>query len=66
MAPGHRRAGLGEQLEQVPPADQDAGKVSEAVPAQLELTQFERDLAELAETQILKADRVACCCHRCQ
>ena len=46
MAPGHRRAGLGEQLQQIPPAEDDAGEVGEAVPAQLEEAEVERDRIE--------------------
>ena len=36
MAAGHRRAGLLDQLQQVPIADENAGEVGEAVPAQVE------------------------------
>ena len=36
MAAGHRRAGLLEQLQQIPIADEDAGEIGEAVPAQVE------------------------------
>ena len=43
MAPGHRRAGLVEQLDQVIIAEDDAGDVGEAVPAQLEDAEVERD-----------------------
>ena len=42
MAPGHRRAGLVEQLQQIPPADEDAGEIGEAVPAQLEPAELEQ------------------------
>src|SRR3546814_1261182 len=34
MALGHRRAGLFEQLEQIPPADEDAADIGERIPAQ--------------------------------
>jgi hypothetical protein len=62
MALGHRRAGLGEQPEQIPPAEDDAGKVGEAVPAQLEEAEVERDRIDV---EISPADRVACRGQRC-
>ena len=43
MAPRHRRAGLRDQLQQIPPADQDAGDIGERIPADLEETEVERD-----------------------
>ena len=36
MAAGERRAGLGNQLEQIPIADEDSGEIAEAVPAEVE------------------------------
>ena len=42
MAPRHRRAGLLDQLQQIPIADEDAGEIGEAVPAQLEEAEVER------------------------
>ena len=36
MAAGHRRAGLIQQLQQIPIADEDSGEIGEAVPAKLE------------------------------
>ena len=36
MAPRHRRAGPVDQLQQIPPADQDPGEIGERIPAQLE------------------------------
>ena len=46
MAPGHRGAGLRDQLEHVPVAEEDAGEVGEAVPPQLEEAEVERDGVE--------------------
>src|SRR5881275_114204 len=43
MAPGHRRARLLEQFEQVPIADENAGEVSQAVPAKVEGADVQRD-----------------------
>ena len=43
MAPRHRRTGLLQQLEQIPIADENSGEISEAVPAQLEEAEVERD-----------------------
>ena len=43
MAAGHRRAGLLQQFEQIPIAEEDAGEIGEAVPAQLEEAEVERD-----------------------
>ena len=43
MAAGHRRAGLLQQLQQIPVADEDAGEVGEAVPAQIERADVQRD-----------------------
>ena len=43
VAPGHRRAGLLQQLQQIPIADENPGEVGEAVPAQLEEAEVERD-----------------------
>ena len=43
MAAGHRRAGLLEQLQQIPIADEDAGEVGEAVPAEVERPDVQRD-----------------------
>jgi len=63
VPPGHGRAGLADQLEQIPPADDDADQISEAVPAQLEPAPFEQDGMQ---AQIVELDRVAGCCHRCQ
>ena len=55
MAPGHRRAGLLEQFEQIPIADEDAGEVGEAVPAQLEEAEVERDRRQ---AEVGEGDRV--------
>ena len=55
MAPGHRRAGLLEQLEQIPIADEDPGEVGEAVPAQLEEAEVERDRRQ---AKIGQGDRI--------
>ncbi len=43
VAPGHRRAGLGDQLQQIPPADDDAGEIGQRIPSELEETKIERD-----------------------
>ena len=43
VAAGERRAGLLEQLQQIPIADEDAGEVGEAVPAKVEGPDVERD-----------------------
>jgi hypothetical protein len=46
MAPSHGRARLADQPQQVPIAEEDAGKVGEAVPAQLEPAEVESDRIE--------------------
>ena len=43
VAAGHRRAGAVDQLQQIPPADQDSGEVSEGIPAQAERADREDD-----------------------
>ena len=63
MTAGHRRARLLQQLQQVPIADEDAGQVGEAVPAQLEETEVERDRIQ---AQIRAGDRGGCCDRRYQ
>ena len=57
MAPGHRRAGLPDELQQVPIADEDAGEVGEAVPAQVERADRHQDRrqAEIRERNELRA-----------
>ena len=42
MAAGKRRARLLQQLQQIPIADEDAGEVGEAVPAQVERPDVQR------------------------
>ena len=42
MTPRHRRARLVEQLEQIPPADQDAGDIGQRIPFELEEAEVER------------------------
>ena len=43
VAACERRAGLLQQLQQVPIADEDAGEVGKAVPPQIERADVERD-----------------------
>jgi hypothetical protein len=42
MAPRHRGAGLLQQLQQIPPAEDDPGEISEAVPAQRERAEMDQ------------------------
>ena len=53
VAAGHRCAGLGEQLEQIPPADQYARDIGERIPADGKKAEIERDRgqAEAFEAQ---------------
>src|SRR3546814_609271 len=53
VAARHRGAGLRDQPQQIPIADEDAGKIGEGVPADGEAKDAEGDLAMLAH-QILK------------
>jgi hypothetical protein len=46
MPAGHRCAGLFNQLQHVPIANEDACQVREAVPSQLEEAEIERDRIE--------------------
>src|SRR6186997_2662142 len=47
MAAGHWRAGLLDELQEVPIADEDAGEVCQAIPAQLEEAEVERDWGQM-------------------
>src|SRR5204863_9751240 len=47
MPPRHRRAGLLDELQQVPIANEDAGEVGEAVPAQLEEAEVDGDRRQM-------------------
>src|SRR6185369_10920238 len=55
MASGHRRARLPDQLQQVPVADENAGEIGEAVPAQVERADAQRYRgdAEIREREVL-------------
>ena len=43
MLPAHWRAGLFDQPQQIPIADENAGEIGEAVPAQIEPPDVQRD-----------------------
>ena len=57
MAAGHRRAGLLEQLEQVPPADENPGEIGEPIPAD----RTARCGARSATAQVGKGDEAGVC-----
>src|SRR3546814_18318149 len=46
MAAGHGGAGLFDQLQQIPPAEADAGEIGKRIPAELEEAEIERDRIE--------------------
>src|SRR3546814_6211329 len=46
MAAGHGGAGLFDQLQQIPPAEDDAGEIGKRIPAELEEAEIERDRIE--------------------
>src|SRR3546814_11802971 len=56
MALGHRRAGLFEQLEQIPPADEDAADIGERIPAQ-DRVPANREQNGIAAEEIGRASR---------
>ena len=61
MASCHRGAGLGEQPEQIPPADQDARDIGQRIPFDVEhvpIAQPDRQ-RNWAETEILELDMIA-------
>ncbi len=58
MAAGQRRAGLLQQLQQVPIADEDAGEVGEAVPAKVERPDVQRDRRQ---AQVRERGEAGCC-----
>ena len=43
MAPRHRRARLRDQLQQIPPADQDARDIGKAIPAKVEAPDVQKN-----------------------
>ncbi len=59
MAPRHRRAGLRDQLQQIPVTDENTGEISERIPADGEAEDAERDLA-VRSHQILKVKILRC------
>ena len=46
MAPGHRGAGLCNELQQIPPADENARNIGKAIPAKLEKPEVQSNRGE--------------------